>query len=266
MTSQWNVPVALSIAGSDPSGGAGIQADLATFATCKVFGMAVITALTAQNAEHVTDMTAVAPSMVTAQITTLLEGMRPLAIKTGMIVNADIIRSIIDALPSEIPLIVDPVMIASSGYRLLDESAIKTLKEELIPRATVITPNIPEAEALTGSVIQTEEDMETAGRIVLKMGARVVVIKGGHASGEESVDLLITPQRVQRMCSVRMPYQVHGSGCCFSAAITAYIALGLPIDEACRKGKEIVNTAIRMAIKGKSGFRIVNPSFILGRN
>lgn len=253
---------ALTIAGSDPSGGAGIQADLATFAATGVFGMAVITALTAQNAGRVTSVLAIDPSMVTGQIATLLEDMRPGAVKTGMVMNGDIIQAIILTLPPDIPLIVDPVMISTSGHRLLDESAIRSVRERLIPRALLVTPNIPEAEILTGLLIHDMSGMEKAGRKILDLGACAVVVKGGHGSGDEALDLLITRKGTIMLRSSRMPYQVHGSGCCLSAAITGYIARGCNTEEACRKGKEIVSRAIEMAVSGISGIRVVNPGCI----
>jgi hydroxymethylpyrimidine/phosphomethylpyrimidine kinase len=256
------IPAALTIAGSDPSGGAGIQADLATFAATGVYGMAVITALTSQNPGQVTRVQAVGPGMVSSQITTLLEGMIPGAVKTGMLANTRIISSVTRTLPPEIPLIVDPVMVSTSGHRLLEESAISIISNTLIPRATLVTPNIPEAEILTGLVIRDEAGMEKAGREILDLGAGAVVIKGGHSSGEYAVDLLITREKTIRFNTIRMPYQVHGSGCCFSAALTGYLALGYDPETACRKGKEMVSRAIRMAIPSVSGIRIVNPGGI----
>ena len=252
-------PSALTIAGSDPSGSAGIQIDLKTFSVTGVWGMAVITALTAQNASRVSGVWAMEPRVVNDQIQVLLEDMIPGAVKTGMLATEGIIHVVVSLLPERIPLVVDPVMISTSGHRLLDVSAIGAVKEVLIPRATLVTPNIPEAEILAGISIEDEDGMEEAGRIMLDLGARAVVVKGGHGTGDESVDLLVTYKLVERLCFPRMPYPVHGSGCCFSAAVAGYIARGCGVEEACRKGKELVSLAIRDAVMGRGGMRMVNP-------
>ncbi|PKL59824.1 MAG: bifunctional hydroxymethylpyrimidine kinase/phosphomethylpyrimidine kinase [Methanomicrobiales archaeon HGW-Methanomicrobiales-4] len=250
---------ALTIAGSDPSGGAGIQMDLKTFATTGVWGMAVVTALTAQNPNRVSGVWAMDTPVITEQIQTLLEDIIPGAVKTGMLATAGIIQTVVTTLPAEILLIVDPVMISTSGHRLLDASAINAVKNLLIPRATLVTPNIPEAEVLTGMEIRDEPGMEEAGRRILDLGARAVVVKGGHGSGTESVDLLITHDGVIRLSSIRFPYQVHGSGCCYSAAVTGYLASGCGVEESCRKGKILVSEAIKYAVSSSSGTRMVNP-------
>jgi len=251
---------ALTIAGSDPSGGAGIQMDLKTFSSVEVWGMAVITALTAQNASRVSDTWAMNPDVVGRQISTLLQDMRPGAIKTGMLAESGIIRAVADIIPSDIPLVIDPVMVSTSGYRLLDESAIKFLKDEFIPKALLVTPNIPEAIILSGlSEINSEEDMIEAGRRILKSGQGYVLIKGGHATGEESVDLLVSLKCVIRFRSPRISYTVHGSGCCFSAAITAFLALGMAMEDACREAKKVVYHGICNAISGEGGQRMINP-------
>lgn len=256
-----NYPIALSIAGSDPSGGAGIQMDLKTFESTGVWGMAAITALTAQNAGRVSGVWAMDPAIVKEQIQTLLEDMIPDAVKTGMLATTGNIQAIIDALPEEISLVVDPVMISTSGHHLLDSDALKIIRESLIPLSMVVTPNIPEAEALTGISIENEDEMIRAGYIILDLGCQAVVMKGGHGSGKESVDILITQRGIQKYSALRMPYPVHGSGCCFSAAITGYLARGERIEVACEKGKTVVSKAIKNAIPGKSGMKMVNPSY-----
>ncbi|MFH0967134.1 MAG: bifunctional hydroxymethylpyrimidine kinase/phosphomethylpyrimidine kinase [Methanobacteriota archaeon] len=255
-------PAALTIAGSDPSGGAGIQVDLKTFGATQVWGMAVITALTAQNASRVSGVWAMDPLVVGEQIQTLLEDVSPGAVKTGMLATAGIIQAVVATLPAEIPLIVDPVMISTSGHRLLDASAINAVREILVPRAALVTPNIPEAEVLAGMEIRDEVGMEEAGHRILDLGAMAVMVKGGHGSGVDSVDLLITRGGIIRLGSVRFPYQVHGSGCCFSAAVTGYLASGYPIEEACRRAKNLVSEAIKHAVSGCSGTRMVNPGSI----
>lgn len=250
---------ALTIAGSDPSGGAGIQMDLKTFAVTRVWGMAAVTALTAQNSYRVSRVWPMDSAVVAEQIETLLQDITPGAVKTGMLASAGIIRTVVAILPAEIPLIVDPVMISTSGHRLLDEAAIQEVREILIPRATLVTPNIPEAEVITGLEIRDESGMEAAGWRILDLGASAVVVKGGHGSGLESVDLLITRDGVESLRAPRKPYQVHGSGCCYSAAVTGYHASGYGIDQACRKAKALVSEAIRRALAGDAGIRMVNP-------
>ncbi|HWQ66699.1 MAG TPA: bifunctional hydroxymethylpyrimidine kinase/phosphomethylpyrimidine kinase [Methanospirillum sp.] len=251
--------IALSIAGSDPSGGAGIQMDLKTFSVCHAWGMAVITALTAQHSGRVSGVWTMDPVVVQEQILTLLEDMTPDAIKTGMLANAGIIRAVVTSLPAGIPLIVDPVMLSTSGHRLLDEKATEAMISDLIPCALLVTPNIPEAEVLSGISIGNLSDMEVAGRIILSYGPKFVLVKGGHGSGEESVDLLITHENVVRISAPRLPYEVHGSGCCLSAAVTGYLATGMNTEEACRMGKKICGEAIKGSIMGKAGMRMVNP-------
>ncbi len=253
------VHTALTIAGSDPSGGAGVQIDLKTFARTGVWGMAVISALTAQHASRVSGVWPMEPAIVEEQIQTLLEDMKPGAVKTGMLANAEIIETVVTTLPTAIPLVADPVMIATSGHRLLDAKAVRTVRDLLVPRAILVTPNIPEAEVLTGMKITDEAGMIQAGEQIRDLGAEAVVVKGGHGTGEESVDLLISRGGVVRLSSLRMPYPVHGSGCCFSAAVTGYLAQGMGIEASCHKGKEVVTKAIRDAIAGSGGMRMVNP-------
>lgn len=251
---------ALTIAGSDPSGGAGIQVDLKTFARTKVWGMAVITALTAQNVSRVTGLWPVSPGIVREQMVTLLEEMTPDAIKTGMLANREIITAVASAIPEKVPLVIDPVMVSSSGFRLLDEEAIESLCTELIPRATLVTPNIPEAQILSGyKEIAGEDQMADAGYRILDRGAKQVVIKGGHGTGTEALDILVTKQGITRFSSPRLPYEVHGSGCSYSAAITGWLAQGYSVQRSCEFAKQQVNQAIKNAIAGRSGKRMVNP-------
>lgn len=252
-------PSALSIAGSDPSGGAGIQIDLKTFARTGVWGMAVITGLTAQNASKVTGTVAIDPEFVSLQLSTVLEDINPGAIKTGMLANSGIIHAVADTIPPDIPLIIDPVMVSTSGYRLLDEHAVQDMCELLIPISDIITPNIPETQILTNMKIHTEEEMIEAGYKIIDLGARKVLVKGGHGKGDDATDLLISKKEVIRLTHERLPYNVHGSGCSFSAAITGYIASGLNEKASCIKAKEIISNGIRDAVCGKSGVRMINP-------
>ena len=256
------IPCALTIAGSDPCGGAGIQVDLKTFAATECWGMAIITALTAQNACQVSGVWVIEPEAVAQQIQTLLEDMTPGAVKTGMLATADIVHAVVETLPVHIPLVVDPVMISTSGHQLLNTSALMAIREELLPRTTLLTPNIPEAEVLAGIEISNEDDMVEAGKRILGLGVQAVVVKGGHGSGDESVDLVITREGVVRLNSPRLSYQVHGSGCCFSAAITGYLTQGYRMNEACMRGKELVSRAIQYSFPGKGGMRMINPGGI----
>lgn len=252
---------ALSIAGSDPSGGAGVQMDLKTFSMTGVWGMAVITALTAQNAAKVTGSWPIEPKIVKTQIQTVFEDMTPGAVKTGMLANSRIIKAVDKALPTTIPLVVDPVMVSTSGYRLLDEDAVRDIRETLTPRAHLITPNIPEAEILANMTISCEEEMLIAGKNIIDLGAQQVIIKGGHGTGNEAIDLLIRKNDVSRFSHARLPYEVHGSGCAFSAAITGYIAQGFDNAHACEKAKELISNGIKHAISGTSGFKMIQPLY-----
>ncbi|HOJ95433.1 MAG TPA: bifunctional hydroxymethylpyrimidine kinase/phosphomethylpyrimidine kinase [Methanospirillum sp.] len=253
-------PAALTIAGSDPSGGAGIQMDLRTFAKTGVWGMAVITALTAQNAAQVTGSWPLEPVVVQEQIRSVLEDITPGAVKTGMLANDRIIQVVSEGIAEGIPLVIDPVMVSTSGFRLLDADAINTLCNRLIPEAFLVTPNIPEAEILSGiDTISSPEEMEKAGEIIMDMGAEYVLVKGGHGTGHESVDLLISERGVISYKARRLPYAVHGSGCSFSAAITGYLAQGHTIQTACEQAKQLISIGIIRAISGKSGHKIINP-------
>jgi len=252
-------PSALSIAGSDPSGGAGVQVDLKTFVKTGVWGMAVITALTAQNASEVRGSWAIKPDIVREQISTVLEDITPGAIKTGMLANSGIIRMIAQTIPEKIPLVIDPVMVSTSGYRLLSEDAVRDIQELLIPLSHILTPNIPEAEILSKMSINTEEEMIEAALRIIDLGARHVVLKGGHGSGKEATDLLVGKKDITRLVHPRKPFDVHGSGCSFSAAIAGFIAQGLDEKEACTRAKKIVSNGIDNAIFGKSGKGMINP-------
>jgi hydroxymethylpyrimidine/phosphomethylpyrimidine kinase len=234
--------------------------DLKTFASIQVWGMAVITALTAQNASKVSDTWEMEPDVVRRQILTLLQDIRPGAIKTGMLPDSGIIQAVADTIPSDIPLVIDPVMISTSGYRLIDEKAVRVLIDELFPKAFLVTPNIPEAEVLSGlSCIESEEEMTKAGERILDLGPEFVIVKGGHATGDESVELLVSRDNVVKLSSPRLSYNVHGSGCCFSAAITGFLARGMDINEVSAEAKRLVFRGINRAISGESGQRMINP-------
>lgn len=251
---------ACTIAGSDPTGGAGVQADLSTFAAMGVWGLSVITALTAQTPVRVSSTWVQPADVVAAQLQPLLEEFSIRAFKTGMLGDREVIDTIVDLLPENVPLVVDPVLVSSSGHRLLTEDALDLLIERLIPIATVVTPNLPEAEVLTGlGPLHSDEEVIGAGHLLLDLGAAAVIIKGGHRTGSESTDLLITAGCVTPLSSVRQPYPVHGTGCCFSAAMTALLARGYPIGSAAVEAKTVISRAICSGTVGRSGRRMVDP-------
>ncbi|HON80963.1 MAG TPA: bifunctional hydroxymethylpyrimidine kinase/phosphomethylpyrimidine kinase [Methanoregulaceae archaeon] len=252
-------PAACTIAGSDSGGGAGIQADLKTFSAIGVWGTTVITALTAQNTQDVYRVCMVPEAMVAAQLEAVMADFDIRAFKTGMLGSAAIIRTVDRVLPPRCPLVVDPVMVATSGARLLDEGAGDELIGTLLPRATVVTPNIPEAVVLSGMEISTIDEMREAALAIMELGPEYVLVKGGHLEGAEVVDLLVGPGPELVLSGARYPHDVHGSGCCFSAAITAYLALGCTVPEAFREGKAFIAAAIREAVVSKSGRYSVNP-------
>ena len=220
-------PTVLSIAGSDPSGGAGIQADLKTFSALGAFGTTVITALTAQNTQAVTGVLAVPSDFVARQIDTLFEDVRIDALKIGMVSGADIARAIADRLRHWQPpnIVLDPVMVAKSGDRLLDEDAVATVRDELVPLATVITPNLPEAGVLLGRPAPTTiEEVTTAVHDLYQLGPRYVLLKGGHMEGGDSPDFLYDGLKVIELPAKRVATKnTHGTGCTLSAAIAALL-------------------------------------------
>lgn len=251
---------ACTIAGSDPTGGAGIQADLSTFAAMGVWGLSVVTALTAQTPGRVSSTWVQPADVVANQLRPLLEEFQIGAFKTGMLGDGSVITTIADLLPKGVPLVVDPVLVSSSGHRLLEEEAIELLKERLIPLASVITPNLPETEVLSGiDPLSSDDQVIRAGNVLLDLGAAAVIIKGGHRTGAQATDLLITADSVTPLSSVRRPYPVHGTGCCFSAALTALLARGYPLTSATEGAKCLISRAINTEPIGRSGIRMVNP-------
>ncbi|UII58428.1 bifunctional hydroxymethylpyrimidine kinase/phosphomethylpyrimidine kinase (plasmid) [Cytobacillus spongiae] len=241
---------ALTIAGSDSGGGAGIQADLKTFQEMKVYGMSAVTAVTAQNTKGVQSVYPLSPETVIEQLNSIAEDLTPQAVKTGMLVNGDIISETAAFLHSHSwdILVVDPVMVAKGGAPLLEEEAVYALKHLLLPLAYVITPNIPEAEALTGMDIQNDGDCMKAAEALFHMGAKHVVIKGGHQSGAESylaTDILFDGKRFYTYTSPRVSTpHTHGTGCTFSAVITAQLAKGLTVHESVQTAKHFITAAI----------------------
>jgi hydroxymethylpyrimidine/phosphomethylpyrimidine kinase len=245
-----SVPTAVTIAGSDTSGGAGIEADLKTFSALGVYGAAVVTALTAQNTQGVVAIHEVPADFIAAQINAVFADIAIGAVKIGMLGNApaiEVVTAALDRYRSH-NVVLDPVMVASSGERLLHEDAIGRLRE-LIPRAHVVTPNLPEAAALLEEPLARDEDEMTAQAQRLQaLGAVAVLIKGGHGSGPESVDLLITADGVSRLAAPRVATKnTHGSGCTFASALAAGLAKGLKLEEAALAAKAYVNAAIAAA-------------------
>ncbi len=251
---------ACTIAGSDPTGGAGIQADLSTFAAMRVWGLSVITALTAQTPGRVSNTWVQPAGVVAAQLRDLLEEFPIGAFKTGMLGDGSVITTIADLLPKGAPLVVDPVLVSSSGHRLLAEDAIELLKERLIPLAAVVTPNLPETEVLSGiGPLCSDDEVIRAGHVLLDLGAAAVIVKGGHRKGAEATDLLITAGSVTPLSSIRHPYPVHGTGCCFSAALAALLARGYPLAGAAQGAKSLISRAVSTEPVGRSGMRMVDP-------
>jgi hydroxymethylpyrimidine/phosphomethylpyrimidine kinase len=240
-------PVALTIAGSDPSGGAGLQADLKTFHQFGVYGEAVVTLVTVQNSVRVSRVELMPRDLVLEQIAAVVEDMPPGAAKTGALGSAEMVEAVaLAAAEFRFPLVVDPVMVSKHGQPLLPEAAAHAIREHLLPRAALVTPNIPEAEALTGIAIRTLDDMRQAARRLWEMGARAALIKGGHASSEDSTDILFDGAAWRDFPGARIATRhTHGTGCTFSAAITAGLARGQALGEAVARAKRFIQEAIR---------------------
>jgi hydroxymethylpyrimidine/phosphomethylpyrimidine kinase len=249
--------IAVTIAGSDSSGGAGIQADLKTFAALGVYGASVITALTAQNTQGVRAIHDVPADFIAAQIDAVFSDLDIGAVKIGMLSQALTIEAVAQGLAVHHAknIVLDPVMVATSGDRLLVPEAVEALRKLLIPRAMVVTPNLAEAAALTGaSVARNEREMEVQARELLALGARNVLIKGGHGGGDQSLDLLIGEGEVVRLSARRIATSnLHGTGCTLSSAIAAGLARGLDLRAAAQDAKEYVTAAIAAADKLKIG-------------
>ncbi|WP_195263478.1 bifunctional hydroxymethylpyrimidine kinase/phosphomethylpyrimidine kinase [Clostridium sp. 1001275B_160808_H3] len=237
----------LTIAGSDSSGGAGIQADLKTFSAIGTYGMSVITAITAQNTQGVFMVEDLSKDIIRKQIEVVMDDIEPKAIKIGMVSSPEIINEIVEVLEKYDTkyLVVDPVMISKSGYNLLKPEAKDALIQKLIPKAYIITPNILEAEELTGMKIYIVEDMREAGEKILTFGPKFVLMKGGHLEGE-AVDILIGRNVFKVYKSERLNRKnTHGTGCTLSSAITAHLALGYDIEKSVELSKEYITEAIK---------------------
>jgi hydroxymethylpyrimidine/phosphomethylpyrimidine kinase len=245
-------PTALTIAGSDSGGGAGIQADLKTFAAHGVYGICAITAVTAQNTVGVTMVEPMTPALVTAQIEAVVIDFRPRATKIGMLANAAIVDAVADALHRHhLPnIVLDTVMVAKSQARLIDDDAIAAMVSRLLPLAAIVTPNVPEAEALTGLRISTVADLHRAAARLGELGARAVLAKGGHLnmSGGPATDVLWSDGHALELTAERIVSRhTHGTGCTLSAAIAARLALGDSLEDAARRAKAYVTRAIAEA-------------------
>lgn len=265
----------MTIAGSDPIGGAGFQADLKTFAACKVHGVTVVTAVIAQNSSHVGRVMPVSPAMVRAQIEALLAERPPDALKIGALATAAIVRCVADAIATQTlpPPVIDPVLLSSGGTRLLDRDGEQALRALLLPLAQVVTPNLPEAAALSDIAIDSPASKREAARMLRRLGARAVVIKGGHSlndapAGEgtgarmrrrplrpkselhSATDLFYDGRRFIELTAPRIPGAgAHGTGCAFSAAIAAWLALGADLERALREAKRFVTAALKRSYR-----------------
>lgn len=247
----------LTIAGSDSGGGAGIQADLKTFAALGCYGMSAITALTAQNTVGVQAIHAVPPEFLRAQLSSVLEDIGVDAVKIGMLHAPEIVRTVAWALDAFQPrhVVLDPVMVATSGDRLIAEETVGVLVAELFPRATVVTPNLDEAALLIGSPIDGQHALTQAGQRLLALGAKAALVKGGHLAGDEVVDVLVRPDQPElRLASARIASRnVHGTGCTLSSAIAAYLAQGLALDQAVREARRYILGAIEAGASVRTG-------------
>jgi hydroxymethylpyrimidine kinase/phosphomethylpyrimidine kinase len=255
--------IALSVAGSDSGAGAGIQADLKMFSALDVYGCTVITAITAQNTKQVVEILGVSPSMIEQQIRSVMIDMRPNAIKIGMVYSTPIIEAVYRSLKktSKIPVVLDPILAAGTGAKLLRAEAYKPFVSQLIPSCTLITPNRMEAEKLANMTIKTENDAIEAARKIKKLGAENVIVKGSHFGSAHVTDLLLDSKGNSiKFTNPRLEIkETHGSGCNFSSAVTAYLARGMILTEACKMANEHVHTAIRNAITIGRGLPIANP-------
>jgi hydroxymethylpyrimidine/phosphomethylpyrimidine kinase len=254
--------VALSIAGSDSGAGAGIQADLKTFSALGVYGCTAITAITAQNTREVTSIFGLPDDIIREQIRSIMSDIPPDAIKIGMVHRKEIIQSIYDSLMhTKIPIVLDPIFAAGSGSKLLLDNAFESFVSELVPIATLITPNLMEAEKLAGVKIKSEGDAIEAARKIKKLGVENVIIKGGHSNTNNVIDILLhRNKRVYKLANTRIAVkESHGSGCNFSASITALLAKGFQIVDACKIANQYVHKSIGNALKLGKGLVVTNP-------
>jgi hydroxymethylpyrimidine/phosphomethylpyrimidine kinase len=260
-------PTILTIAGSDSSGGAGAQADLKTIAACGAHGACALTAVTAQNTRGVDAQEALPPALVRAQMDAVFGDLDVVAVKTGMLASEAIVLAVADAVRSHEPsaLVCDPVIVSTSGHRLLTPPGVEAMVQQLFPLAAVVTPNVDEAEALSGLRPRNAAESEQAGRRILDRGARAVLIKGGHLIDDFAADVLVTPTGTRTFVAPRIDTPpVHGTGCVLSAAIATHLGLGLNLDGAIERSKELVTQAIRAAREVGGGAAVAEPLYVLG--
>jgi hydroxymethylpyrimidine/phosphomethylpyrimidine kinase len=255
-----HVPIALTIAGSDSGAGAGIQADLKTFAAFQVYGASTLTAVTAQNTLGVTGIEELSPEIVGNQIDVVVTDLGVDAVKTGMLSSSAIIRTVAGRLETHRlqQVVVDPVMVAKGGDRLLREEAVEALRTELLPKALVVTPNAGEAEVLSGNPVTNLEEAKAAAKVIAGMGPRYVVVKGGHF-GDEATDVLFNGTNFREYTSPRVQTtSTHGTGCTFASAVAAGLAWGLSVEDAVSQAKEYVYKAISQAFSVGHGHGPLN--------
>jgi len=253
---------ALSIAGSDPSGGAGIQADLKTFAAWRVYGAAVLTALTAQNTRGVRGVHVVPAPFIGAQLDAVLDDLTVHAIKTGMLADDATVRAVAERLARvpAIPLVVDPVLVSTSGHALAEASTVPALRDVLLPLAHLVTPNLAEAAALLGTPVRSRADMQEAARALVALGARSALVKGGHL-GDSAYDVLYADGRMTELDAPRIAVEsTHGTGCTLSAAIAAALARGEPLAAAVPRAKRYVYRSLERALVVGGGLRPLDHS------
>ena len=273
MNQSKSYPKVLSIAGSDSSGGAGIQADLKTFSALGVYGATAITAITAQNTQGVNSQFALPPQMVYDQIAAVMDDIEPSVVKIGMLSNVEIVNAVADALSNyDVKIVLDPVIVSTSGHRLLSVEAQDVIKERLLPMCEIVTPNIPEMETLANMTVSTYEEKEKAANHLLSLGAKSVLLKGGHEEGEIKKDYLFFngqqsivngQQSLSFVSETILTKNVHGTGCTLSSAIAAFMARGFALEDAVREAKLYVTEAIRAGadVKIGHGFGPVNHFF-----
>lgn len=260
-------PRALTIAGSDSGGGAGIQADLKTFSALGVFGMTAITAVTVQNTKGVSSFEELSPHTVAEQIRAVAGDIGVDAAKTGMLASAPIVEAVAEAVEETLlpNLLVDPVFVSKHGHLLLADDAVDALRRLILPLATLVTPNLPEAAGLTGFDVQTTDDMRRAADAILELGPNAVLVKGGHLQGDRATDLFADGVVEEWIDAERIDTpHTHGTGCTLSSAITAYLARGASLPEAVRAGKAFVTEAIRHALPLGEGIGPVDHLWSIG--
>jgi hydroxymethylpyrimidine/phosphomethylpyrimidine kinase len=249
----------LTIAGSDSGGGAGIEADIKTISALGAYACTAITAVTAQNTLGVNAVHMLPADFVALSIKTVLSDIGADAMKLGMLANEEIIRAVAASLPDSVPVVLDPVMVATSGAVLLPEEAIDALRAELLPRATIVTPNLPEAAKLTGLAVESEAERIAAGQALLAMGAKAALIKGGHGTGDVLTDYLVTPEGVEAISLPRLrTASTHGTGCTLASAIATGLAQGMMLSDSVHRARRYLQEAIRTAPGFGAGHGPVN--------